>query len=64
MMLLVVSKVKQLAKAGSLSASMEFIEALSKIVGKIVIASAKTCRESGMKTIKVRHLTIPDDVVD
>jgi len=59
MMLLVVSKVKQVAKAGKLNCSMEFVEALSAEVGKIIIASAKACRESDMKTLKARHLTIP-----
>ena len=59
MMLLVVSKVKQLAKAGKLNSSMEFIEELSKQVGLIVIASAKECKANDMKTLKARHLTIP-----
>lgn len=57
--LVVTSKIKQLGKVAQLRVSAEFINALSELVGKIVIASAKKCKEDEMGTIKARHLTLP-----
>jgi hypothetical protein len=62
--IVVASKIKQLAKAGQLRVSAEFIHALSGMVGRIVIASAKKCKEDGMGTIKARHLTLPEADVE
>jgi len=56
MMLVVVSKIKAVAKAGGLRTSQEFCDALSKMVGNMVIESAKKCKEEDMGTIKARHL--------
>jgi hypothetical protein len=63
-MLVVVSKVKSLAKSANLRVSMEFLEALSKLVLKVVAASAQACKESEMATIKARHFTVPDGIRD
>lgn len=60
--IVVASKIKALGKVASLRVSAEFINALSNLVGKIVIASAKKCKADGMGTIKARHLTFPETV--
>lgn len=57
--IVVASKIKALGKVVQLRVSAEFINALSGVVGKIVIASAKKAKEEGMGTIKARHLTLP-----
>jgi hypothetical protein len=59
--LVVASKLKALGKGAKLRVSSEFIKALSKLVFSVVVASAKTCKESGMTTIKERHMTVPSD---
>jgi hypothetical protein len=58
--IVVASKIKTLGKVAQLRVSTEFISALSDMVGKIVIASAKKCKEDGMGTLKARHLVLPD----
>jgi hypothetical protein len=54
--LVVVSKVKALAKVGGLRTSVEFCEALSNEVGKIVIEAAKRAKGDGRGTVKARDL--------
>lgn len=57
MILIVVSKVKELAKAGNLRTSAEFIEALNKKVADIVIQAAQNCKaEGGRATLKPKDL--------
>lgn len=56
MSLVVVSKVKALAKVGGLRTSSEFCEALSKEVGRIVIEAAKAAKTDERGTIKARDL--------
>lgn len=58
--IVIASKIKALGKVAQLRVSAEFISALSDMVGKIVIASAKKCREDQMGTIKARHLVLPE----
>jgi len=55
-MLVIVSKVKAMAKAAGLRTSSEFCNSLSEAVQKIVIASAKQAKEAKMGTIKDRHM--------
>ena len=55
-MLIVVSKVKDMAKAVDLRTSLEFCTALSEVVAKIVIRAAKSAKADGRGTIKVRDL--------
>lgn len=57
-MLVVTSKIKTLLKAAQLRTSTEFIEALSQLLVKIMVASAKKCKEEGSSTIKARHLSL------
>jgi len=59
-MLLVVSKIKQMAKACDLRTSKEFLVAVSERVEAMVIASAEVAAEAGMNTIMARHL--PEEV--
>lgn len=54
--LVVTSKIKQLGKVAQLRVSADFIASLSALVGKIVILSAKNCKEDGMGTLKPKHL--------
>jgi histone H3/H4 len=54
--LVVVSKVKALAKIGGLRTSSEFCEALSEQVGTIIIEAAKSAKSDGRGTIKARDL--------
>lgn len=56
-MLVVVSKIKSLAKVADLRAANEFFDALSEKVGAMVIESAKNCKERGAKTLKAEDLT-------
>ena len=56
MSLVVVSKVKSVAKVGGLRTSSEFCEALSKKVGEILIESAKAAKADNRGTIKARDL--------
>ena len=55
-MLVVVSKVKAMAKAAGLRTSAEFCNSLNEEVQKIVIAAAKQAKEAKMGTIKDRHM--------
>lgn len=55
-MLVVVSKIKGLAKVGGLRTSVEFCEALSDQVGTIIIEAAKKAKADKRGTIKARDL--------
>ena len=58
MILIVVSKVKELAKAGGLRTSSEFINELNKMVGTMVVEAAQKCKEDGTRqTLKAEDLT-------
>jgi len=62
--LIVVSKVKALAKIGGLRTSIEFCEALNGPVGMMIIEAAKRAKADGRATIKARDLPeITMDVV-
>jgi histone H3/H4 len=56
--LVVTSKIKALAKIGGLRTSAEFIDALSKAVGSIVISAAKQAKADNRGTIKARDLPV------
>jgi histone H3/H4 len=57
MILVVVSKLKALVKAGGLRTSAEFVEALNSKVAEIVIQAAQNCKEDGdRKTLKPKDL--------
>jgi len=55
-MLVVVSKVKALAKIGGLRTSEEFCDALSQAVGEVIIEAAKAAKADDRSTIKARDL--------
>ena len=54
--LVVASKIKELAKIGGLRTSAEFVDALSKQVGLIVIEAAKRAKADNRSTIKARDI--------
>jgi len=57
MILVVVSKVKELVKVAQLRTSAEFVEALNKKVGEMVIKAVQTCKaDEGRGTLKARDL--------
>lgn len=55
-MLVVVSKIKAMAKAAGLRTSAEFCDQLSEEVQSIVIQAAKNAKAAKMGTIKDRHM--------
>lgn len=55
-MVIVVSKVKAMAKAVDLRLSQEACEAISGIVQQVVIESAKAAKAEKIGTIKKRHI--------
>lgn len=58
MILIVVSKVKELVKAGGLRTSAEFINELNSKVGAMVVEAAQKCKADGTRqTLKAEDLT-------
>lgn len=57
-MLVVVSKIKALAKVGGLRTSEEFCKALSDKVGGFIIEAAKAAKADGRGTIKARDIPV------
>jgi histone H3/H4 len=55
-MLVVVSRVKKLAKVADLRTSEEFCEALSHHVGELIIKAARAAKADDRSTIKARDL--------
>ena len=55
-MLIVVSRVKKLAKVVDLRTSEEFCEALSQHVGELIIKAAKSAKSDNRATIKARDI--------
>lgn len=56
--LVVASKVKALVQKKGKRTSQEAIEALSKVVEKVVIAAASKAESEGVATIKERHIRV------
>jgi len=55
-MLVVVSKIKAMAKAAGLRTSLEFCDKLSEEVQAVIIQAAKNAKAAKMSTIKDRHM--------
>lgn len=54
--LVITSKVKEVARAGGLRTSAEFVDALSEHVGEVIIKAAMKAKADKRGTIKARDL--------